>query len=71
MKILEYWETVVIADCEGKTTKVNGRFDTKELARDFSITKAGRDMYGEPAEVKRRTVPVMESLNDWLGWEAE
>ena len=68
MRIITYWSVSIGAGEDGRISKTVGRFSSEELAREFAKTKAGRDAWGGEGRVSKRTIEVMDRLEDYLAW---
>lgn len=64
MKTFKFWEVIVIADCEGRSMKTLACFTTESEAEKFSLSDAGRDMYGQEGDVALMDYSLFETAEE-------
>ena len=64
MQMLPLWELRVIADCEGRSTKITARFTNKQAAQEFAESDQGRDMYGHIGEILATTLELYDTAEE-------
>lgn len=64
MKQIKYNEVIVIADCEGSSTKVLANFSSLIEANKFANSDQGRDMYGGKGVIKQVTLTIYDTAEE-------
>lgn len=64
MKQIRYYEVRVIADCEGRTSKVIANFTNEPAASAFVLNDQGRDMYGACGSINEINLRLYETAEE-------
>jgi hypothetical protein len=59
--IIKFWEVSVMADCEGRTSKVIARLTNQEAAVEFAESDEGRNCYGQRGHISPKNFVIHET----------